>query len=219
MKSRLTGLLLCTSALVFAVTPVHAATVTFNLSTVFSDGAVAPDGPAPYGTVILDDGGTAGSVQMTVNVSGGVGIADMTELYLNFDPIFDLASLGFVYNPSTGPAALDISTGIDFFQADGDGKYDIFFDFPTADGSTFSAGDTVVYDITSAEAITANSFNFLSAPGGGAGGPFLAASKWQSTGSTGEDSAWVGAVPVPAAVWLFGSGLLGLVGVARRKKA
>jgi hypothetical protein len=26
-------------------------------------------------------------------------------------------------------------------------------------------------------------------------------------------------IPVPAAVWLFGSGLLGLVGVARRKKA
>jgi len=29
----------------------------------------------------------------------------------------------------------------------------------------------------------------------------------------------VGAVPLPAAAWLFGSGLLGLVGVARRKKA
>ena len=29
----------------------------------------------------------------------------------------------------------------------------------------------------------------------------------------------VSAVPVPAAVWLFGSGLLGLVGVARRKKS
>jgi hypothetical protein len=27
------------------------------------------------------------------------------------------------------------------------------------------------------------------------------------------------AVPVPAAVWLFGSGLLGMIGVARRKKA
>jgi hypothetical protein len=28
----------------------------------------------------------------------------------------------------------------------------------------------------------------------------------------------IGAVPVPAAIWLFGSGLLGLVGMARRKK-
>jgi hypothetical protein len=26
-------------------------------------------------------------------------------------------------------------------------------------------------------------------------------------------------VPVPAAVWLFGSGLIGLVGVARRKRS
>jgi hypothetical protein len=29
----------------------------------------------------------------------------------------------------------------------------------------------------------------------------------------------VNAVPVPAAVWLFGSGLIGLVGIARKKKA
>ena len=29
----------------------------------------------------------------------------------------------------------------------------------------------------------------------------------------------INSVPVPAAVWLFGSGLLGLIGVARRKKA
>jgi len=30
---------------------------------------------------------------------------------------------------------------------------------------------------------------------------------------------YVSAVPVPAAAWLFGSGLIGLIGVARRKKA
>ena len=29
----------------------------------------------------------------------------------------------------------------------------------------------------------------------------------------------VGVVPVPAAAWLFGSGLLGLIGIARRKRA
>ncbi len=33
------------------------------------------------------------------------------------------------------------------------------------------------------------------------------------------DNIVVSAVPIPAAVWLFGSGLLGLTGIARRKKA
>ena len=33
------------------------------------------------------------------------------------------------------------------------------------------------------------------------------------------DSVSYGAVPIPASAWLFGSGLLGLVGMARRKKA
>jgi len=35
--------------------------------------------------------------------------------------------------------------------------------------------------------------------------------------ATGGSESFVSNVPVPAAVWLFGSGLLGLVGVARRK--
>ena len=35
----------------------------------------------------------------------------------------------------------------------------------------------------------------------------------------GEIRGQVGVVPIPATVWLFGSGLLGLVGMARRKKA
>lgn len=39
------------------------------------------------------------------------------------------------------------------------------------------------------------------------------------TGITGIGNLTVQAVPTPAAVWLFGSGLLGLVAVARRKKA
>jgi hypothetical protein len=39
-------------------------------------------------------------------------------------------------------------------------------------------------------------------------------------GTAGGDFAqYTNPIPVPAAVWLFGSGLLGLVGVARRKKA
>ena len=43
-----------------------------------------------------------------------------------------------------------------------------------------------------------------------------------ANGAGGEvwfDNVSVSAVPVPAAVWLFGSGLIGLAGFARRKKA
>jgi len=40
---------------------------------------------------------------------------------------------------------------------------------------------------------------------------------WGSGASADAFTLNVGAVPVPAAVWLFGSGLLGLIGVARRK--
>jgi len=51
---------------------------------------------------------------------------------------------------------------------------------------------------------------------------------WAAAGATGTISAGsnivgsysvISAVPIPAAVWLFGSGLLGLAGIARRKKA
>jgi hypothetical protein len=42
-----------------------------------------------------------------------------------------------------------------------------------------------------------------------------------NAGQVGFDNLYIDAavVPVPAAVWLFGSGLLGLIGVARKKKA
>lgn len=37
-------------------------------------------------------------------------------------------------------------------------------------------------------------------------------------GSTGTPGVWTAAVPLPATVWLFGSGLVGLFGIAKRKK-
>ena len=209
------------------ISPAQATSVTFNLGTVFSDDSIAPDGTAPYATVVFDDGGTSGSVTMTLTVSPNVGQAILTELYINFDPDLDLGALELEYDEtSTGDEASNpINIGTNAFQADGDGLYDILFDFPPppemgGNDEFLSAGEVVIYDIISEDAINANSFNFLSAPGGNDNGPFLAAVKFNRTGPLQEDSAWVGAgvIPVPAAVWLFGSGLIGLVGVARRRK-
>jgi hypothetical protein len=45
------------------------------------------------------------------------------------------------------------------------------------------------------------------------------AGTWSVNAAAGTLNYNVSAVPVPAAVWLFGSGLLGLVGIGRRKKA
>ena len=206
------------------VAPVQAATVTFNYGSSF--GQTAPDGPAPYATSVFDDGGGSGTVILTMTASSSIGAADITQMYFNFDPTLDLVNLEFTYEAglSDGPAAAGgggngVFTGTDAFQADGDGKYDILFDFPPPPGNTkWMAGETVVYTITSTDAITASSFNYLSAPGGNAAGPFLSVARFQSTGD-GSDSDWVGAgvIPIPAAVWLFGSGLLGLIGIARRK--
>lgn len=45
------------------------------------------------------------------------------------------------------------------------------------------------------------------------------ATDWDASGVFYDNLEFAPAVPVPAAVWLFGSGLLGLVGVARRRKS
>lgn len=53
----------------------------------------------------------------------------------------------------------------------------------------------------------------------GSAGPAVPMQAGPFVGQAPSFQGTVSAVPVPAAVWLFGSGLLGLVGVARRKAA
>jgi hypothetical protein len=57
--------------------------------------------------------------------------------------------------------------------------------------------------------------NFFIAPGDGSGGEAPGGDRV----GLGEIAFSVSEVPVPATVWLFGSSLLGLIGMARRKKA
>ena len=55
------------------------------------------------------------------------------------------------------------------FKADGDGYFDIMFDFPQEEEERFTIGETVVYDITYVEPIDVYAFDFVSDTGGGQG--------------------------------------------------
>jgi hypothetical protein len=170
----------------------QAAIVTFNLNSSLGD--VPPDGPAPYATITLDDAGSAGTVQMTVSAAGTIGAAFISKLYLNFDASLDMGLLDFTYDAgSTGPEPKSIATGSDEYRTCGSGGlYDIALNFPKRQRDRFTAGQTVVIQITSPEAMTASSFNFLSGAAG-SGVSTLAFAKFQSTGYDGEGSDCVAA--------------------------
>ena len=101
------------------------------------------------------------------------------------------------------------------------GYYDINFTYLSAT-KAFTNGESQTYLITdSSGPISASDFtNYYSSTGGGTGN-WLAAVHVQNTSSGGSGSGWVGAVnvnpvPIPGAVWLFGSGLAGLIGLRRK---
>ena len=187
----------------------NASTLVLDFNHEFS-GSADPLGSGSWLTATFDDGGSAGSVTLTLT-SGLIDSEFYSGIYLNFDDAQDVMDLEFNY--VSGDTASSIGLQQDAFKADGDGYYDILLSFSTS-GNNFGAGETVVYDITLA-GIVASDFNYLSLPAGGHG-PFTGAAHVQSIGE-GSDSGWIAPIPVPAALWLFGSGLLGLVAVSRRK--
>lgn len=81
-----------------------------------------------------------------------------------------------------------------------------------------ASGDTLMATLTFT-APAAGAINFSMIDGGFGWTDALTGATAPLPDLTSTLSLSVQAIPVPAAVWLFGSGLLGLVGVARRRKA
>jgi len=204
----------------FALTS-QANEVTFNLYSEFS-GSWTPayDDPTlndPWLRAVFDDGGSPGTVTLTMTAPGLSYDPDseppyyefVSGWYFNFQG--DASSLGFELTSGVAAASVNHT---DQYKADGDGYYDILFSFPTAGSNLdlrFMIDDTSVWTITGT-GITANSFNVGSSSGGGEGS-FLSAAHIQS--SIEGSSAWA-TVPIPGTVWIFGAGLIGLVGIRRK---
>lgn len=193
------------------VLPVQATSFTLEFNYEFSE-ATEPKGPSPWLTATFDDEGSAGMVILTLVASGLTGTEFVTEWDFNLNPSLDPNQLSFVPNPGS---ANSISTGVNAFKADGDGRYDIQFLFPTNGSDRFGAGDVAIFKISLTD-ITANSFNFLSFPDGGHG-PFLSAAHVQGIGDDGKDSGWVAPVPEPSTMLLLGFGLVGIAAFGRKK--
>jgi hypothetical protein len=206
----------------------RAGVLTFEHNIEFS-GATPPEGAAPWLTATFDDSfGGANTVRLTMSTSGLTDAEFVSQWYFNFDPDLVPSSLSVsaVDLSDVGPTTL--SLGVDTFQADGDGKYDILFDFPPPPGQfadKFTAGEQVVVDFTYISPIDVNSFDFLSAPAGGHG-PFLSAAHVQGIGPNDGDSGWVAPggdvppqqIPEPGILALLGTGLLGMTLLGRRRR-
>ena len=173
-----------------------------------------------YGSSKLGDG--AGSWDMTV--SGGT----FTTSNFQVDAILTTAGGTFVqYGTITGGTIDQTSGAITLdptgrLGAVGAGVYNAAWNISsTATAYTqFTTGSSTNVDGTlTGHGIAANgdgTYNVILVSASDVG------TAWGSFSTTPYVEAWnvnLAPVPIPAAAWLFGSGLIGLVGIARRKKS
>ncbi len=209
---------IATGALSFvAIAAPAAAQQIIPLNYVFS--GATPAASAPWLTLKLEDRNPT-TVRLTMDAAGLSGQEFVSAWYVNFNPVLNATGLNFsiISNP-TQLSNGNIDTGTNAFKADGDGKYDILFDFPPPPGAfaaKFTAGEKVVVDVSRASGLSTSDFLYQSVESSGNGVYFTAA----HIQGIGNDSAWVGAsaIPEPSTYALMAGGVvLGYVFVRRRK--
>ena len=189
------------------------ASLTLDLSIEYT-GGTPPEGTPPWLNATFEDSGLD-EVTLTLSTPNLTDAESVKAWAFNLDPLLDPTNLVFSEASRTGsfePAIFDITTGTNFWKAGGDGYFDIEIKFSNQDGAAkrFGVGDGVVYTISGIVGLTADSFDFVSEPNGGAG-EYKTAAHVQSIGPTDDDSGWV-ATPEPATLGLMLMASLTLLG-------
>ena len=190
----------------------------YELDTEFSGGS-DPVGPKPWITATFSQVDVS-TVQLELSNINLTGSEFVGSWYFNFNDSLDVNNLSFNRVGGSAPEDPVISTGQNAFKADGDGYFDIIFDFPQPKKDRFGAGDTIAYEITGLNPLDIDMFGFESAPGGG-NGSWYSAAHVQSI--NGEDGGWIGsgpsvAVPEPSTYLMLASMLGVALFLLRRKR-
>ncbi len=231
------GLWACCLVVIAATSSAYGDVLYIPITTKFQ-GNISPPGPPPWIIITLDDIANNGSLEMTIDNAGLLSGGFVSELYLNFDDTEDVTLLNFAHlagqdvgsfiAPSVGSATTPIELGMNAYKADGEGYFDIRFEFDTtsnAPDKRLGPGESIAYTITHPSVwLTLEMFLQWSEASGGSG-PYVAAvhlqgsepsiGGWFSHG-TSEDGGEPVIVPEPASGILLA--LTGAALLTRRRK-